>query len=86
MNNQLPTWPQLSTRLKVLGQKTMFNKMSSYDIIVNFCGTNDMIEVAICTYECGNMPRWTTFEVSNEDEAKKQTILVIEQCEKEVNS
>ena len=80
-------WIDLSKRFRKLAEKTGMNKTSSYDLSVNFCGVDGLINVHMFTYDVDNWSRHTyMIGFKSDEDAKKATLKKIQQAEEAVKN
>jgi hypothetical protein len=80
-------WIDLSKRFRKLSEKTGMGKSSSYDLSVNFCGVDGLIDVHMFTYDIDDWDRHTHLAGFKSDEdAKEATLRKIEQAEEAVKN
>ena len=78
-------WIELSERFRKLSEITGMDKTSSYDLSVNFCGVDGLIDVHMFTYDISDWNRHTYLSGFKTDEdAKLATLKKIEEAEKAV--
>jgi hypothetical protein len=75
-------WVELSKRFRAIADKTGMGKTSSYDLSVNFCGVDGLIDVHLFTYDIADWPRHTTMNGFKTDtDARLATLKKIEDAE-----
>jgi len=78
-------WIELSKRFRKLADTTGMNKTSSYDLSVNFCGVDGLIDVHMFTYDITDWNRHTFLSgFKTDEEAKAATLKKIEEAENDV--